>query len=299
MTIWHLVVPLLVGLGLAALWWVGKAVAEGAREGLKEAGDELAQEKAARDAAAAEDAQRRREAVEASALALGPAERFALNLRAPFTEVWTDLFEDAQAGRPLGMFYTLTPPAGKEGELTKALEEGWDITDHASAMSSLAWLLGGGHRSTYRQVREAVLAGETPAERKREAGVVRRWEPQVGEVGALAWDLARAVDVAAQACALGYLSEAQCWKILGQCRQMALDGFGPGADWARYGQSFLAGAEFWKSGGLVDGARNRRYAKGIGWLLEDADSPWRRDAWPTGGTVLTSRTADAEPATLN
>jgi len=54
MTLWNVVLPLLVGLGLAALWWIGKAVIEGGREGLKEAGEELAQEKAAKDAAQAE-----------------------------------------------------------------------------------------------------------------------------------------------------------------------------------------------------------------------------------------------------
>ncbi|PNY80938.1 DUF1266 domain-containing protein [Deinococcus koreensis] len=304
MSFWNLVLPLLVGLGLAALWWIGKAVIEGGREGLKEAGEELAQEKAAKDAAAAEAARQHQEAVEAAAQALSPADRFALNLRAPFTEVWTDIFEDLQMGRPLEMFYRLTPPAGKESELRESLDEGWDIMDHASAMSSLAWLLGGGHRSQYALVRAAVLAGEPLPELKREAGVVRRWEAQVGEVGALAFDLARAVDVAAQSCALGYLSEAQCWKILNQCRQMVLDGFPrpsgeENAGWALYGQSFLAGAEFWKSGGLVDGARNKRYVKGIQWLLENADSPWRRDPWPADGTVLAGRSAEVAPTSLN
>jgi len=215
-----------------------------------------------------------------------------------------DIFETPAKGRPLEMFYRLTPPEGKESELKEALEEGWDITDHASAMSSLAWLLGGGHRAQYTVVRVAVLAGETLSELRRESGVVRKWEAQVGEVGGLAFDLARAVDVAAQSCALGYLNETQCWRILNQCRQLALDAFPrPSADgnagWALYSQSFLAGAEFWKSGGLVDGARNKRYASGIRWLLEDADSPWTRDPWPADGTLPGSRSAEVAPALLN
>ena len=63
MTLWTVLIPVAAGLVLAALWWVGKAMLEGAREGLQEANAELAQEQADRDAQAARDADTRRQAM--------------------------------------------------------------------------------------------------------------------------------------------------------------------------------------------------------------------------------------------
>ena len=285
MTLWHLVIPVVVGLVLAFVWWAGKAVLEGAREGLQEANVELAQEKADREAQEAQKAEDHRQKVETAALSLTEAERFTLNLRAPFTRLWIQIFESPATGRPLEYFYGFTPPVGKEDELRSSLEEGWEITDHTSAMSSLAWLLGGGgHHAPYQEVRQSLQAGDEKALNRRLATVVGRWEPEVGEIGGLAFDLARAADIAAQGVALGYLSEAQGWQMLGQCRRMARDaGF---RDWTHYGQSFLAGAEFWKSGGVIDGVRNRGYAQTVKWLLDDPESPWLRDPWPVSGALL-------------
>ena len=282
MTLWHLVIPVVVGLVLAFIWWAGKAMLEGAREGLQEANVELAQEKADREAQEAQKAEDHRQTVEAAALSRSEAERFALNLRAPFTQLWIQIFESPASGRPLEYFYGFTPPAGKEEELRSSLEDGWGITDHASVMAGLAWLIGGGgHHAPYQEVRRSLQAGDEKDLNRRLASVVGKWEPEVGEVGGLAFDLARAVDIAAQGVALGYLSEAQAWQVLGQCRQMARDaGF---RNWARYGRSFLAGAEFWKSGGVTDGLRNRGYAQTVKWLLENTDSPWQRDPWPAPG----------------
>ncbi|GGO35995.1 DUF1266 domain-containing protein [Deinococcus humi] len=283
MTLWQLVIPVVVGVVLALVWWAGKAMLEGAREGLQEANAELAQQKGEREAQEAQEAEVRRQVVEASARALSEAERFALNLRAPFTHLWIQIFEDSAVGRPLEYFYQLIPPAGKEDELRQSLEEGWAITDHASTMSSLAWLLNGGHRASYQEVRQSLQAGRSTAGdlNKRLAKVVGKWEPEVGEVGGMAFDLARAVDIAAQGVAVGYLSEGQGWRIMGQCRHMARDA--AFRDWAHYGQSFLAGAEFWKSGGVTGGIRNRGYTQTIAWLLEDTNSPWLRDPWSPAG----------------
>ncbi|MFB9991768.1 DUF1266 domain-containing protein [Deinococcus oregonensis] len=277
MDIFRLLVPLAVVLGVMILIWAGRAMLEGAREGIAEAREEEAAAKAVQTAEIQAKAEARLERFEAASAALTPADRFALNLRAPFTEIWLEIFPHEDDAREFEYFYRLTPPAGQESELRKALEEGWDITDHASALHSLAWLLDSGHRLPYAQVRQAVAAGEDLKGRAREAGVVKKWENQVEGAGGAAFDLARAVDVAAMAHALGYLSEAECWRILRQCRMLAQDLF---ESWETYGQSFLAGAEFWKSGGLMDGTRNKRYAGSIRWLLEDPQSPWLRDPWP-------------------
>ncbi|CAM4425796.1 DUF1266 domain-containing protein [Deinococcus marmoris] len=284
MTLWQLVIPIVVGIVLAFIWWAGKAMLEGAREGIQEANEELAQEKTEREAQQAEQMAARQQVVQTAALSLSEAERFALNLRAPFAQLWIQIFENAAVGRPLEYFYQFTPPAGKEDELRQSLVEGWDITDHTSALSSLAWLLDSGHRAPYQAVRQQLQSEDRKGDlNKRLAAVVRKWESEVGEVGGLAFDLARAADIAAQGVALGYLSEAQGWRVLGQCGQMARDA--AFRDWAHYGQSFRAGAEFWKSGGIIEGVRNKGYAQTVRWLLEDADSPWLRDPWPTTGRL--------------
>ncbi|OLV15714.1 DUF1266 domain-containing protein [Deinococcus marmoris] len=285
MTLWQLVIPVLVGIVLAFVWWAGKAMLEGAREGIQEANEELAQEKTEHEEQQAEQMAARQQVVETAALSLSEAERSALNLRAPFAQLWIQIFEDAASGRPLAYFYQFTPPAGKEDELRQSLVEGWDITDHTSAMSSLAWLLDSGHRAPYQAVRQQLqLEDGTGDLNKRLAAVVGKWESEVGEVGGLAFDLARTADIAAQGVALGYLSEVQGWRVLGQCRQIARDA--AFRDWAHYGQSFRAGAEFWKSGGVIDGVRNKGYAQTVRWLLEDADSPWFRDPWPQASQIL-------------
>lgn len=304
MTLWTVLIPVAAGLALAALWWVGKAMLEGAREGLQEADAELAQERAERDAQAARDADARRAEVEAAALALSDADRFALNLRAPFTSLWLDIFETA-THRPTAYFYQVTPPgqtpqARQEAlrELAASLESGWGITDHASAMSSLAWLLGGGgHHEPYQQVRRALHGQNTAGLDRRHVTVVRQWEPEVGDVGGLAFDLARAADIAAQGVALGYLSDRQGWQVLGQCRQVAREA--PFRDWAHYGRSFQAGAAFWNANPV----RNRGYADAVKALLTRDDSPWRRDPWPPPGQPLNRGLAavgtSSEASTLN
>ncbi|THF68783.1 DUF1266 domain-containing protein [Deinococcus sp. Arct2-2] len=277
MDVVRLLVPIAVVLVVMLLIWAGRAMLEGAREGIAEAKEEEAAAKAVQTAEQQAKAEARLERMEAASAALAPADRFALNLRAPFTEIWLEIFPHEDDARELEYFYRLTPPAGQEHELRKALEDGWDIIDHTSALHSLAWLIDSGHRLPYLQVRQAVAEGEDLKGRAREAGVVKKWEEQVSGAGGAAFDLARAVDVAAMAHALGYLSETECWRILRQCRIIAQDLFG---SWEVYGQSFLAGAEFWKSGGLMDGTRNKRYAGSIRWLMEDPQSPWRRDPWP-------------------
>ncbi len=281
----RLLIPVVVVAVIAVLWWAGKAVAEGAKEGLDDA---KAEQKVARAERAREQAsaQVEREArIETAAAQLTAADRLALGLRAPFTEIWLDLFAQPEDGRALDLFYRLTPPAGQEEQLRKSLADGWDVSDHASATEKIAWLLNTGHRTNYTRVRRALANGE-PQLNKRLADVVRRWEGQVGEAGGAAFDFSRAVDVAAQAHALGYLSEQEAWRVLRHCAALAQDTF---SSWEAFGHSFLAGAQFWKSGGLLGAQMHKRYAQAVTWLLEHPDSPWRRDTWPGGQQPLDAR----------
>lgn len=94
-------------------------------------------------------------------------------------------------------------------------------------------------------MRRALHGQDTAGLDRRHVKVVRQWEPEVGDVGGLAFDLARAADIAAQGVALGYLSDRQGWQVLGQCRQVAREA--PFRDWAHYGRSFQAGAAFWNA----------------------------------------------------
>ncbi len=274
----RLVLPLVIVGVVALLWWVGRAVAEGAREGLAEAREEAAADRLAQAASQAQARLAVEERAGEAAARLSLEQRQALSLRAPFTEIWLDLFPHQDDLRDLELFYRLTPPAGQEHELASSLRDGWEITDTASATEKIGWLLNSGHRAEYDLLRQALQSGQRPAGAARETAVVERWEPLVGAAGAAAFDLARAVDIAAQACALGYLSESQTWKVLHHCRALARDRF---SDWGTYGQSFLAGAEFWKSGGLLNAQMHKRYAAAVDWLQTDPHSPWVREPLDT------------------
>lgn len=297
-----IVLPVVIAGVVALVWWAGKAMLEGAREGIQEAREEEAQARAERDAAraAADAAQQVR--LQQLAGQLSAFDRYALSLRAVFAEVWIqDVFPKPDERPYWDYFFTVQPPEGQLGEFENTLKDGWDITDHASAMETLAWLLGEGHRADYTRVQAALLEQgvlDSPDRKRaaqalgpdlaREAGVVLKWQAQVGEAGGAAFDSARAVDVAGQALALGYLTEAEAWRVIRHCGVHARTTF---SSWEAFGRSFQAGAEFWQSGGLVNKVRHGRYAKSVEWLLSDPRSPWLQVLWGPQDTEA--------PATLN
>ena len=285
-----LALPLLVVAAVVFIWWAGKAMLEGAREGVQEAKEEASQARTEQETASQQLREARQTGLEELRGRLPWADQHALSLRAVFAEIWIrDLFDQPDDLPHWDYFYGVQPPAEKLGELASTLKDGWDIEGHDSAVSKLGWLLSDGHRADYARI-QAALEGEGAfdlADQKRaaqalglelarEAGVVVRWRAQVGSAGAAAFDYARAVDVAGQALALGYLSESEAWKIIRHCGLHARDTFG---SWEAFGHSFQAGAEFWQPAGLINRYRHGRYAKSVAWLLSDPESPWVQVPW--------------------
>ncbi len=282
--------PLLIVAAVAFIWWAGKAMLEGAREGVQEAKEEAAQTRTVQEAASQQLREARQTNLEELKGQLPWADQHALSLRAVFAELWIrDLFDQPDDLPHWEYFYSVQPPPEKLGELASTLEDGWDIGGHNSAVSKLGWLLSDGHRGDYARIQAALegagafdLADQKRAaqalgpELAREAGVVLRWQAQVGAAGAAAFDYARAVDVAGQALALGYLSGAEAWKIIRHCDLHARDTFD---SWEAFGRSFQAGAEFWQPAGLINRYRHGRYAKSVTWLLSDPESPWGQVPW--------------------
>lgn len=285
-----LALPLLIVAAVVFIWWAGKAMLEGAREGVQEAKEEVAQTRTEQEAASQQLREARQASLETLKGQLPWADQHALSLRAVFAEIWIrELFDQPDDLPHWDYFYSVQPPAEKLGELASTLKDGWDIEGHDSAMSKLGWLLSDGHRADYARIQAALeeqgaflMADQKRAaqalgpELAREAGVVIGWQAQVGEAGAAAFDYARAVDVAGQALALGYLSEGEAWKIIRHCDLHARDTFG---SWEAFGRSFQAGAEFWQPAGLINRYRHGRYAKSVAWLLSDPESPWVEVPW--------------------
>ena len=303
-------IPVLLLVG-GLLWWARGAIREGVRAGLQEARDEEAQAWAARAAASAQAEAAGLERATALRDGLPPPDRFALSLRAVFAEVWIqDLFGQPQGAPEWSYFWTVQPPVEQRKALVEVLQGGWDISDHDSALERLGWLVHHGHREDYAQVQAALrdhgaferadgrrAAQALGPELAREAGVVLRWQPQVGGAGGAAWDYARAVDLAGQALALGHLSEAEAGRVMRHCALQVRELF---SDWAGFGRSFQAGAEFWQSGGLVNRIRHGRYAESVAWLLSDPRSPWTQVPWDAApGEVEPDLNASARAAELN
>ena len=285
-----LVVPLLIVAAVVFIWWAGRAMLEGAREGVQEAKEEAAQARTVQEAASQQLREARQTSLEELKGQLPWADQHALSLRAVFAEIWIrDLFDQPDDLPHWEYFYSVQPPAEKLGELASTLKDGWDVEGHDSAVSKLGWLLSDGHRADYARIQAALKGGGAfdltdqkraaqalGPELAREAGVVLKWQAQVGAAGAAAFDYARAVDVAGQALALGYLSEAEAWKIIRHCGLHARDTFD---NWEAFGRSFQAGAEFWQPAGLINRYRHGRYAKSVAWLLSDPQSPWVQVPW--------------------
>ena len=306
-----LALPLLIVAAVLFIWWAGKAMLEGAREGVQEAKEEETQARAEKETASRQLREARQISLEELKGQLPWADQHALSLRAVFAEIWIrDLFDQPDDLPHWEYFYSVQPPAEKLGELASSLKDGWDIGEHDSAVSKLGWLLSDGHRADYARIQAALeeqgaflmddqkrAAQALGPELAREAGVVIRWQAQVGAAGAAAFDYARAVDVAGQALALGYLSEGEAWKIIRHCDLHARDTFG---SWEAFGRSFQAGAEFWQPAGLINRYRHSRYAKSVTWLLSDPQSPWIQVPWQSDVVPeQAARGQDTVPGPLN
>jgi hypothetical protein len=178
--------------------------------------------------------------------------------------------------------------------LIQGLSENWDVSSTDSARSTLAWLLGEGHRvhfsdavaiarspkNTWKQAAQkfqdsermleyAEHWSETEAE-LRAAGMLQS-EKDVAR-GISSWDLGRAINLARMAYDAGYIAEDEAWVAIKQAAGLARSQFG---SWNELAQSYILGRAMWSgSGMMLDGLID--IAKK---LLVDAESPWIRMRW--------------------
>jgi Protein of unknown function (DUF1266) len=166
----------------------------------------------------------------------------------------------------------------------RSLAEGWNITDNASLVERLEWLLREGHQTRFERFVAALDAsgGDKEAMRAQLSDAMDAddfdgaftqavfWRPHLTAGGILAWDLARYVHVLRHAYNAGYIDEGGCWTFLDRLEAPAARI----ASWQEFAHSYLAGYEFWS--GELDLERREI----VGRLLQHPCSPWLHFPWP-------------------
>jgi Protein of unknown function (DUF1266) len=171
----------------------------------------------------------------------------------------------------------------------QTLAEWWDITDNASAVETLSWLLQEGHRTRFEHFVAALDAngGDKAAMRAQLGDAVDDgtfaqvvyWRPRLTASGILAWDLARSIHVLRLSYSVGFVDKNYTWTFLDKLETPAAQI----ASWQEFAHSYLAGLEFWS--GEVDSERREI----VGRLLQHPYSPWVYFPWPRLQTRAPSR----------
>jgi hypothetical protein len=175
------------------------------------------------------------------------------------------------------------------------LSQTWGVTSTKTALETLDWLLGEGHRtyfegvvSIYRADRvrwnkaaydvfedgakglEYVhhLADAMPA--LEAAGIVRNREDL--DRGAIAWDMARGIGVARLAYDAGFLREGDAWQIVIAAADMVRRRL---SSWDELVRSYVMGKAMWSGPGeeldsIIEKVRR---------LLAGTDTPWADQPW--------------------
>jgi uncharacterized protein DUF1266 len=166
----------------------------------------------------------------------------------------------------------------------QGLARDWNITDNASLVERLGWLLREGHQRRFERFVAALDAsGGDKAAIRAQLGEAARihdfdgtyaqvlyWRPRLTKSGILAWDLARAIQMMRNSYNAGFIDEDGCWAFLDKLEAPAAQI----ASWQEFAHSYLAGYEFWS--GEVDMERREI----VGRLLTHPCSPWVHFPWP-------------------
>jgi hypothetical protein len=178
--------------------------------------------------------------------------------------------------------------------VVEGLNENWGVSSTDSARSTIAWLLGEGHRVYFNDVvaiarnpkntwKQAVQKFDEP---ERVLEYVEHWSETEAELraagmlkseqdiarGILSWDLGRAINVARMAYDAGYLSQSEAWAAIDQAAALARPAF---ASWEELARSYILGRAMWSGSGMtLDGLINIAQK-----LLVDAESPWTQIRW--------------------
>lgn len=140
--------------------------------------------------------------------------------------------------------------------IKRALDSGWGITDHESAVSKANWLFSGGHRKKYKQLLKEMkkygLLKQTKEQVEDEAAMkgadideyVAAYEAyhEFGETALDAWDYCRLLQILGDCCQADYISLEECLDVSLEAAKKLQDTFD---SWEDVCKSYLYGYFYW------------------------------------------------------
>jgi ankyrin repeat protein len=170
---------------------------------------------------------------------------------------------------------------------TKILNEGWDITDHTSAVDRIVWLQTEGQSKDFMETHKLLSNLDNSAYAKlvneqmqtgdkmmvAQMDVVRRHGAKTGFKGLTAWDQGRLIYVTRLSCTAKYLSTEECLSYIMTAAQTLQKTY---TSWHEMAEHYMLGHKFWSP------QVNDTYLKDtVRWLEEDRASPWQKLSWKT------------------
>lgn len=173
--------------------------------------------------------------------------------------------------------------------LKEMLEEWWEVSDHDSAMETVAWLFNEGHHSdgdpAIAEIKGRGLDAITDSEKEDEDNkigdaynvAIQFVEEEGKPLSELpdtisGWDLVRAVNIARWAYICGYFSESEMWDVIRNVADAAKSIF---SSWKEYGTSFSVGRGVWRGDEMDYEVAEEALVP----LYEDPASPWKEFTW--------------------
>jgi len=176
--------------------------------------------------------------------------------------------------------------------LAVGLEQSWGITDRASALDSISWLIIEGHSQEYNEEIQAMadaglldcdnLAFETFFVEMQELNdwtdeertdtkyyyqKLREIYEESGKNGIDAWDYSRAMQLCGQCYHLGYITLEEALDVQLVIAQAIQEEY---SSWDDYNQSYVNGYEYWTYGNSSAASRTWSYQK----LTYEEDNPF-------------------------
>lgn len=211
-----------------------------------------------------------------------------------------ELTEEQLAGISIGAinseqtgYYCDSLETGAEiPDIKENLEDYYGITDSASAIDTLDWLLKRGHRVYFDAIKDVAsgrgagvnVSGPESGEQERVGEYISNLEEasddlaeedyiksksDLADISVTAWDMGRLVLVTRCCFDVGYISEDDAWRYINSARISCREQYG---SWKELARGYVVGRAMW-SGSDMALSGIMAIAEG---LLEDDGSPWKR-----------------------
>lgn len=173
--------------------------------------------------------------------------------------------------------------------IKSTLESWWNITDRASTLEIIEWLLNEGHHA---EADEALATLHEKGLKNIPEKELADEDSKMGDVcliiesmleneycteqnipqTAIAWDLVRVINVGRWAYLCSYIMEDEMWQIMQLTVNTAMQQF---SSWKEYGLSFVLGRGVWHG----DSDDSETAHEIVSTLLEREESPWKQFMW--------------------